>query len=149
MAGNYVFSLQPTFTQGLIFGQLSILVLLILILKYLFLDSSQYPFESSTYHPRVDGNNISLRNRSTASHAKEEDVAPGGTTESSEWLNMLLQQIVDVYRGKLRDDLPGPEGDEIARKRVEDFANKIRPASFLDYIQIHSVDLEDDGTVVG
>ncbi|KAG6850835.1 ERMES complex subunit mmm1 [Arthromyces matolae] len=50
-------------------------------------------------------------------------------------------QIVDVYRSKLRDDINTPEGDEIARKRIEEYANKIRPASFLDRIRIHSVDL--------
>ena len=39
--------------------------------------------------------------------------------------------MVDAYRAKLRDDLPGVEGDEVARKRVEAFANKLRPATFL------------------
>ena len=40
-------------------------------------------------------------------------------------------QIVDIYRSKLRDDTPGIDGDEIARQRIEAFANKIRPAGFL------------------
>jgi hypothetical protein len=40
-------------------------------------------------------------------------------------------QIVDAYRSKLRDDRPGVEGDEIARKRIEHFVNVIRPAGFL------------------
>ncbi|KAG5353245.1 hypothetical protein C0989_008980 [Termitomyces sp. Mn162] len=53
----------------------------------------------------------------------------------------IQAQIVDVYRSKLRDDLTGPEGNEIARKRIEDYANKIRPAGFLDHIRIHSIDL--------
>lgn len=43
----------------------------------------------------------------------------------------VLAQIVDVYRSKLRDDTVGPEGNEIARKRIEDYANKVRPAGFL------------------
>lgn len=38
---------------------------------------------------------------------------------------------MDVYRSKLRDDTPGIEGDEIARKRIESYANSIRPASFV------------------
>lgn len=42
-----------------------------------------------------------------------------------------LSQVVEVYRSKLRDDLPGPEGDEIARIRIENYANKIRPSGFL------------------
>ncbi|KAG6901902.1 ERMES complex subunit mmm1 [Termitomyces sp. Mi166 len=53
----------------------------------------------------------------------------------------MRTQIVDVYRSKLKDDIIGPEGDEIARKRIEDYANKIRPVGFLDHIRIHSVDL--------
>ncbi len=44
-------------------------------------------------------------------------------------------QVLDAYRTKLRDDLPGPEGDEVARKRVEAFANKMRPPGFL--VRVH------------
>ena len=40
-------------------------------------------------------------------------------------------QVVDAYRTKLRGDLPGAEGDEVARRRVEQFANKMRPAAFV------------------
>lgn len=40
-------------------------------------------------------------------------------------------QVVEVYRSKLRDDIVGSDGDEIARKRIEDYANKIRPRGFL------------------
>lgn len=40
---------------------------------------------------------------------------------------------------RLRDHLSGAEGDEIARKRVETFANKIRPPAFVVSSQrIHS-----------
>jgi len=46
-----------------------------------------------------------------------------------------------VYRSKLRSDQSGPEGDEIARQRIEDYVNRIRPPGFLDYIKIYSVDL--------
>lgn len=65
---------------------------------------------------------------------------------------------MDVYRSKIRGDVDGIEGDEIARKRVEDYANSIRPKGFLvrvthllawrdtdnclqDQVTIHSVDL--------
>jgi hypothetical protein len=40
-------------------------------------------------------------------------------------------QVVNVYRSKLRNDLSGPDGDEVARQRVEDYANRMRPAGFL------------------
>lgn len=32
---------------------------------------------------------------------------------------------------KLCDNIPGSEGEEIARRRVEEFANKLRPAAFV------------------
>ena len=38
---------------------------------------------------------------------------------------------MDIYRSKLRDDTTGIEGDEIARKRIEAYANSIRPAGFM------------------
>lgn len=40
-------------------------------------------------------------------------------------------QVVETYRSKLRDDLPGAEGEEIARQRIERFANSIRPEAFV------------------
>ncbi|KAF8213395.1 hypothetical protein K438DRAFT_1927636 [Mycena galopus ATCC 62051] len=138
MGSNYVFSLQPTFTQGFILGQLSILVLLVLILKYLFLDSTQQPFETSPYHPRVDTQRL-LRKQNLSYLSAAETIDE--KAESAEWFNMLFQQIVEIYRSKLRDGLPGADGDEVARKRIEDYANKIRPPGFLDHINVLSVDL--------
>ncbi|KAF8078458.1 maintenance of mitochondrial morphology protein 1 [Lyophyllum atratum] len=139
MGANYIFSFEPTFTQGLMLGQLSVIVLLGLILKYIFLDSTQDPFETSTYQPRAD-NNFTLR---AQKHELQEvtNERQDDDHESAEWLNTLLRQVVDVYRSKLRDDLPGAEGDEIARKRIESYANRIRPPGFLNHIKIHSVDL--------
>ncbi|KII94330.1 hypothetical protein PLICRDRAFT_100619 [Plicaturopsis crispa FD-325 SS-3] len=139
MTNNYVLSLQPTFTQGLILGQLSILVLLTLILKYLFLDSAENPFETSSYHPQVESES-SLRKHRNLTRGPE-GIVPGDRAESAGWFNVILQEVAETYRSKLRDDLSGAEGDEIARKRIEDYANKIRPPGFLDHIKIHSVDL--------
>jgi maintenance of morphology protein 1 len=79
MPSNYLFSFQPTFTQGLILGQLSILVLFGLILKYLFLDSTH--LSTSFYHPRVESDQT-LRIHDTIS--KE---------DSTEWFNVILKQV--------------------------------------------------------
>ncbi|KAJ3516782.1 hypothetical protein NLJ89_g900 [Agrocybe chaxingu] len=130
---------QPTFTQGLVLGQLSILFLLGAILKYLFFDSSDHPYEATPYHQRVDSDAF-LRQRNSQPRKPLPDEQPEGS-ESTEWFNTLLAQVVDVYRSKLRDDIPGAEGDEIARKRIEAYANSIRPAGFMDHITIHSVNL--------
>jgi maintenance of morphology protein 1 len=134
MGSNYIFSLTPTFTQGLVLGQFSILCLVVLILKYLFLDSTQYPFETSSYHPRV---NSTLSPKDSEFDA-EEPLVDGA--ETAEWFHALLQQLVAVYRSKLRGDKAGSEGDEIARQCVEDYANSIRPTGFLDHITIHSLE---------
>ncbi|KDQ63773.1 hypothetical protein JAAARDRAFT_390781 [Jaapia argillacea MUCL 33604] len=61
--------------------------------------------------------------------------------ESAEWANMVIAQVVQTYRSKMRDDLPGEEGDEIVRRRIEHFANKMRPTDVLGPIRIHDVNL--------
>lgn len=72
-------------------GQLSILILLGLILKYLFLDSTEYPFETSSYHPRVDSNRA-LRNKKPVPEELSENT-DNPDCESAEWLNVLLLQV--------------------------------------------------------
>ncbi|KZT30362.1 hypothetical protein NEOLEDRAFT_1125883 [Neolentinus lepideus HHB14362 ss-1] len=135
---NYIFTLQPTFTQGLVIGQLSILCLIYFILKYLFFDataSHEHSFQPAA-RKTVD---ITEDPGQMKSSEMQEKAAEG--EESAEWFNMLLGQVIQAYRSKLRDDLPGPEGDEIACRRVEEFANKLRPAGFMDPIKVHSVNL--------
>ncbi|KAF4623721.1 hypothetical protein D9613_001942 [Agrocybe pediades] len=139
MSSNFPLFFQPTFTQGLIIGQLSIFILLGMILKYLFLESSQYPFKAAAYHQQVD-NDAYIRQHDFEARKAVPDHDPNAL-ESTEWFNLLSRQILDVYRSKLRDDKAGIEGDEIARKRIEAYANLIRPAGFVDHITIHSVNL--------
>ncbi|KAI0700900.1 maintenance of mitochondrial morphology protein 1 [Cytidiella melzeri] len=148
MANAYLLTLQPTFTQGLIIGQFSILFLLVVILKYLFLDPvSDQPYKSSSYQPRnlKDDSDGQLSFDSAAKLSSKmdgrADMDANSGVESADWINILLHQVVDAYRTKLRGDLPGAEGDEVARRRVEKFANKMRPASFVEPIKVHSVDL--------
>ena len=77
------FSLQPTFTQGLLLGQLSILVLLALLLKYFFLDSTHNPLDAFSYHPRPDVISASTPSEDPNNHHQY----------STEWLNVLLEQV--------------------------------------------------------
>lgn len=88
MASNFLFSLEPTFTQGLILGQLSVFLFLSLILKYIFLDSTQTQLETSSYHPRVD----IIRTSGQDPH-KDQITPCGHGQERAEWLNGLLQQV--------------------------------------------------------
>ena len=90
--GNYVFTLEPTFTQGLIFGQLSILVLLALILKYLFLDSPGFP--TFSYQPRQSD---AKRSHSVPFHESQEAGSESQwSAESTEWFNTLLQGVRSI-----------------------------------------------------
>lgn len=50
----------------------------------------------------------------------------------------LRNQVADVYRSKLRDDIKGVEGDEVLRRRVEDFVNIMRPSGILVSIILQS-----------
>ncbi|EPT04231.1 hypothetical protein FOMPIDRAFT_1021931 [Fomitopsis schrenkii] len=145
MGNAYVFSLQPTFTQGLILGQFSILFLLVLILKYLFFDTvADRAYRTSSYQPKVDRDeeeDFAIFAERLAAGLDKGGKAEAGGSESADWLNGVLRQVVDSYRVRLRDGRSGAAGDEVARKRVEDFANTVRPPGFLDPIQVHSVDL--------
>lgn len=96
MANAYIFTLQPTFTQGLLLGQLSILCLLVFILKSLFFDTtdSGQPYKPVSYHPRVvtaeDGDESS---DSIESIKLPPDVLSRSSQGSMDWLNVILQEV--------------------------------------------------------
>ena len=93
--GNYIFTLTPTFTQGLILGQVSILLIVYFILKYLFFDSKsiqhlEEPTEEDAHIFRPS----SSTEKFLQTKAKEQDEEPDGSPmESAEWLNVLLKQV--------------------------------------------------------
>jgi len=90
-------SLTPTFTQGLVLGQLSILLLLTFILRYLFFDTSPPPVledepdsvEKERDLPQLRGA-LNAVPSGTLMHALD---APGGSRESLEWFNYLLANV--------------------------------------------------------
>ena len=88
---NTIFTFQPTFTQGLILGQLSILALLFFVLKYLFFDSAQYPFETVSYQP-LEAHRAPTLNGHADPYLKKAD-SIDDDAESTEWLNALVQQV--------------------------------------------------------
>ena len=91
MSSAFPFGFKPTFTQGFIIGQLSILILLGMILKYLFLESSQYPHETLAYHQQVD-NDAFNRQKSYQTRQSMPEYDPNAS-ESTEWFNTLLRQV--------------------------------------------------------
>lgn len=87
MGNNYIFSLTPTFTQGLVLGQLSILVLLALVLKYLFFIPPESETETVPFHP------LSKSNPSWHQDVKEDDKDSIPEQESAHWFNILARQV--------------------------------------------------------
>jgi len=87
MGNNYIFSLTPTFTQGFVIGQLSILVLIALVLKYLFLISPESNVETVPFPlSKVDH----LWNH----QVQEDAVSPKDEgLESARWFNTLARQV--------------------------------------------------------
>lgn len=98
--GNYFFTLTPTFTQGLILGQVSILLLVYFILKYLFFDSKsrQLPEESPEEDTPFFRPSFSAEKLVSTAFLQGKVKGPdeghdGGSVESAEWLNVLLKQV--------------------------------------------------------
>ena len=90
MGSNYIFSLQPTFTQGFILGQLSILTLFAIVIKYLFLDT-----EPSS---RVVERDPPVSQPTRPSIRIDENSHAHTASESAEWLNVLLRQVRGYYQ---------------------------------------------------
>ena len=87
MSSGDMFTFQPTFTQGLILGQCSILALLAVVLKYLFLDtehSQKVPVYADPAPPVLQPSILSA-------HAGENSAKV--ESESTHWLNTLLHQV--------------------------------------------------------
>ena len=98
--GNYIFTFTPTFTQGLIIGQVSILLLVYFILKYLFFDpkSSQLLGESSEedapfFRPNFPAEKFIPTPFLQAKGKERDEGRDGDSVESAEWLNTLLKQV--------------------------------------------------------
>ena len=88
----YVLTLQPTFTQGFIIGQLSILILLALILKYLFLDSSNEPLTPGLLVPSKTLQESTTTLDPTSIEASHSSLTEG--LESAEWFNLVIREVI-------------------------------------------------------
>jgi maintenance of morphology protein 1 len=87
----YVLTLNPTFTQGFILGQLSIIILLVLILKYLFLDSSNEPLAPGLLAPSKAGQGSTTIVDSNGIELPPIPLQEG--LETTEWLNLILREV--------------------------------------------------------
>jgi maintenance of mitochondrial morphology protein 1 len=99
----YVLTLHPTFTQGFILGQLSILLLLALILKYLFLDSSTEPMASpsaplahlanGTRESVIKLEPLGSKPLLDQEESVDTPVALPDGKESMEWFNLIIHEV--------------------------------------------------------
>ncbi|KAG8852338.1 ERMES complex subunit mmm1 [Serendipita sp. 411] len=145
----YVLTLQPTFTQGFVLGQLSILVLLFLVLKYLFLDSATEPaarrsFQSIPRSKRVTEILENIDEDNLIRHEESLETFPASLSdgkESTEWFNVIIKEIFNSYRAELRDNVRGSAGDDVARERIERYLNNHRGTNLIDPIFVDAVSL--------
>lgn len=89
MSLSFPLFFQPTFTQGLIIGQLSILFLLGAILKYLFFESNHEDAQPTTSYQTDDGTFLRHRHIHDQKTAINEHITEPETTE---WLSILMKQ---------------------------------------------------------
>jgi len=90
MSLSFPLFFQPTFTQGLIIGQLSIIFFLGAILKYLFFEPSQDNLLQGAL--QVDNDTfLRQRNLHAQKETTKEDIVDSETTE---WLTALLKQVM-------------------------------------------------------
>jgi hypothetical protein len=105
MPSTSLLSLQPTFLQGFALGQLSILLLLALILKYLFFESAPpgsptvlAPLPAPRFQQQQqqrDAQNASVDPAQTlpsVDTAKNPDSRAAGI-ESVEWFNLIIREV--------------------------------------------------------
>ena len=134
MPATSLLSLQPTFLQGFVVGQISILLLLALILKYLFFESA--PPGSPTVLAPLPAPRFQQRDaaQSAALDAKPPPLPPADAAdsvhvhsrvagiESVEWFNLIIREVrsggsmsdsscaflaLKRDRGRADDGLPG------------------------------------------
>ncbi|KAF9778153.1 hypothetical protein BJ322DRAFT_1093309 [Thelephora terrestris] len=145
--GNYLFTLTPTFTQGLIFGQIPILFLVYLILffnsKSIELPKEPPGQSALPFRPSFSAEEFVSTVFPHTKVKEQGEEGDGYFVESAEWLNVLLKQIVDDYRRKLRaiDSGLDEEKEKATLGRIQDLANEARPQTLLGPIHVRSVDL--------
>ena len=101
MLGTSLLSLQPTFLQGFVVGQISILLLLALILKYLFFESAPpgspivlAPLPVPRFQLR-DAQSATLdpKQIATSVDAKDSVDSRAAGIESVEWFNLIIREV--------------------------------------------------------
>ncbi|KAF8314261.1 hypothetical protein DL93DRAFT_2137021 [Clavulina sp. PMI_390] len=135
-----IFSLTPTFTQGFILGQASILALMYLIFRYLFFENTPLQSESDVAADEVTSDAGGGETEADLKHTSDFqfDVT---RQESLGWFNLLLDGIAKAYRADLRGNLPGAAGNRAAQRSIERWVQGVLQTSVLSPARVHAVSL--------
>ncbi|AFR98984.1 mitochondrial outer membrane protein [Cryptococcus neoformans C23] len=136
-----IFSPNLTFTEGFILGQASFLIILLLFIRYVVFSPSEQIDHEGWRKRRAERADL-LSNHTPpplsillSKTSYDMSIHPA---ESSDWVNVLLAQILQGYR----NDLLSEGGEEGARQRVEGWLNpKGENLSWLDPIDVTSLSL--------
>ncbi|WVN90415.1 uncharacterized protein L203_105651 [Cryptococcus depauperatus CBS 7841] len=132
-----------TFTQGFILGQASFLIILLLFIRYIVFSSNEASNREDWRKRRAERASRAPTNTFTSPSPlillqKTSYDMSTHAAESSDWLNVLLAQVLQGYR----NDLLSEGGEDGARARVERWLNPGgEKLGWLDPIEVNSISL--------
>ncbi|RSH94395.1 ERMES complex subunit mmm1 [Saitozyma podzolica] len=134
-----------TFTQGLILGQASFLLLCLLFIRYVVFSPSE-PVDADSWRRRREerAKKTVLSTTAVPAPVAAQILGRAGyemathPAESTDWLNVLFAQVIQGYR----NDLLSAGGEDGARQRIERWLNPENGVmSWLDPIEVTALSL--------
>lgn len=155
--------LRLTFTQGVLVGQLSLIIVVILFVRYVIFEDPEASRNNRRHKkPRRSSIISSRRHRPSLADRNTKPIVPDVLSklsydlsthppETADWLNVLVAQAIVAYRslvhGELDEESPSSSRGEKARSMVEEALNSVRDGEpgfiSIDYITVTEVDFGD------
>ncbi|EGG00389.1 uncharacterized protein MELLADRAFT_111891 [Melampsora larici-populina 98AG31] len=164
--------LRLTFTQGVLVGQLSLIIVVILFVRYVIFEDPEAARHNRRHKagfcfpvgmkPRRSSIISSRRNRPSLADRNVKPLVPDVLSklsydlsthppETADWLNVLVAQAIVAYRslvhGELDEESASSSRGEKAKRMVEEALNSVRDGEpgfiSIDYITVTEVDFGD------